>query len=381
MAPAYCWWETFLTDHQAYTTAELARVAGSSIEVFCVEEENAIRKRQGWTNIEQRDLEMRPFPKRWLQFVWRAIRDRRGAIHVFAGPFGSVRLTVAMFIAVMRGRRVFLLTEPYSPIPSGYFDDRARIAGFIKSKIRPALYRFYGFIFAKRIQGVFAISTRAITQVRAMGFEPARIFPFGYFVPPAATADEPNNKIDHSFGMRLIFVGTLNQTKGLDILVRAADMLRARGVQFTVDVYGHGDKSEFGLDTSAVRYRGPIPFGESQRIIAGYDFLVLPSRYDGWGVVVNEALMAGVPVICSDGAGASAMVKRWDCGIVYMHRGPLELAAALETAITDMTGLQRMREQCLKIRQSLSPRIAGQYLFAATNRRESSDLTIPNPWY
>src|SRR5262249_36569992 len=31
---------------------------------------------------------------------------------------------------------------------------------------------------------------------------------------------------------------------------------------------------------------------------------VLPSRYDGWGVVVNQALAAGLPVICSDAVGA-----------------------------------------------------------------------------
>jgi glycosyltransferase involved in cell wall biosynthesis len=34
------------------------------------------------------------------------------------------------------------------------------------------------------------------------------------------------------------------------------------------------------------------------------DVFVLPSRYDGWGVVVNQALGAGLPVVCSEAVGA-----------------------------------------------------------------------------
>src|SRR5512134_3369011 len=34
------------------------------------------------------------------------------------------------------------------------------------------------------------------------------------------------------------------------------------------------------------------------------DVFVLPSRYDGWGVVVNQAVAAGLPVICSNQVGA-----------------------------------------------------------------------------
>jgi glycosyltransferase involved in cell wall biosynthesis len=39
------------------------------------------------------------------------------------------------------------------------------------------------------------------------------------------------------------------------------------------------------------------------------DVLLLPSRYDGWGAVVNEALMCGVPVVCSDNCGAADLLR------------------------------------------------------------------------
>ena len=40
------------------------------------------------------------------------------------------------------------------------------------------------------------------------------------------------------------------------------------------------------------------------------DVLILPSVYDGWGAVVNEALQVGCYVICSDACGASDLMKK-----------------------------------------------------------------------
>jgi glycosyltransferase involved in cell wall biosynthesis len=46
-----------------------------------------------------------------------------------------------------------------------------------------------------------------------------------------------------------------------------------------------------------------------RRELSQADILILPSHWDGWGAVVNEALMAGVPVICSDFCGAADLIK------------------------------------------------------------------------
>jgi glycosyltransferase involved in cell wall biosynthesis len=44
---------------------------------------------------------------------------------------------------------------------------------------------------------------------------------------------------------------------------------------------------------------------------------VLPSRFDGWGAVVNEALMVGTPVICSNRCGASDVIENGRNGYVF----------------------------------------------------------------
>lgn len=46
----------------------------------------------------------------------------------------------------------------------------------------------------------------------------------------------------------------------------------------------------------------------TKTLMAAHDYLVLPSKYDGWGAVVNEALSSGIRVICSDSCGAEVLI-------------------------------------------------------------------------
>ena len=50
------------------------------------------------------------------------------------------------------------------------------------------------------------------------------------------------------------------------------------------------------------------------------DILVLPSIYDGWGAVINEALQAGLYVVCSDACGAADLLNDDKLGKVF-HSG------------------------------------------------------------
>ena len=59
-------------------------------------------------------------------------------------------------------------------------------------------------------------------------------------------------------------------------------------------------------DSVGCRFAGFQPVAELPQLFAEADVFVLPSRHDGWGVVVNQAIAAGMPVICSDAVGAAA---------------------------------------------------------------------------
>ena len=69
-------------------------------------------------------------------------------------------------------------------------------------------------------------------------------------------------------------------------------------------------------------------------VYADADVLVCPSRRDVWGIPVIEAMAAGLPIVCSSGAGASAAVRAADAGVV-VPSDPVALAAALGTLLGD----------------------------------------------
>lgn len=114
--------------------------------------------------------------------------------------------------------------------------------------------------------------------------------------PNHALADEPV----------FLFCGQMIPRKGVDLLLNAFARL------------GRGRLLLIGREADLPRLLAALPSAARERVTyAGFqppealpgffsqaDVFVLPSRHDGWGVVVNQALGAGLPVICSDQVGA-----------------------------------------------------------------------------
>lgn len=107
-----------------------------------------------------------------------------------------------------------------------------------------------------------------------------------------------------------LFCGQMIRRKGVDLLLTAFDRLVAKGLDVMLRLVGReADLSQFLAAVSPaamarIRYEGFQPPERLSEYFSHSDIFVLPSRHDGWGVVVNQALGAGLPVIVSDGVGA-----------------------------------------------------------------------------
>jgi glycosyltransferase involved in cell wall biosynthesis len=379
-------WQPLLTSHQAYTFQALGRAAGSSVTAFVAQAQDDIRAAQGWTPLSDASLsiDIRLLPQsKWLAYARQQLSIHRQAIHIFGSPFDRLKMMAVLGLAILYGLEIYLISEPYSPISAGYLRDGAKLPNLIKAKLRPAAYRAYGLLLGRRIDGVFAISPLAVTQYRSIGIPSKRVFPFGYFVPlqNAGRAVTPDENKSATGELRLICVATLIARKGIPELIAAVHALRGHGVASCLEVYGSGNPEEFQFDGAAVKYGGVIPFGFAQAFIAKYDLLVLPSFYDGWGVVVNEALMAGVPVVCSNRVGAGAVVKKWGCGLVYdlAEHGALE--QALLQVARSPSELQQMRQAARQAGAALDPEVAGQYMMQVLRSVRLDQSAPACPWY
>lgn len=58
-----------------------------------------------------------------------------------------------------------------------------------------------------------------------------------------------------------------------------------------------------------VRFRDVVKGPALEKFYLRADLVIVPSRWDGWGMAVNEALFAGVPVAATDCCGAASVIK------------------------------------------------------------------------
>ncbi len=78
-----------------------------------------------------------------------------------------------------------------------------------------------------------------------------------------------------------------------------------------------------------VTFTGTLPMSSARQIISQSHVLILPSLYDGWGAVVNEALMEGTMVYCSDKCGASVLIDAPSRGRIFSPKDSAALAKFL----------------------------------------------------
>lgn len=122
------------------------------------------------------------------------------------------------------------------------------------------------------------------------------------------------NALAHRQPFQLVYLGHLNERKGVQYLFPALQILKDRGLTgFHLEVVGFG-----GLETWARTYvndNGLDPFvtfhgriDDPLSHVAAADLMVIPSLYDSFPNTVLEALFVGTPVIGADSAGISTML-------------------------------------------------------------------------
>jgi glycosyltransferase involved in cell wall biosynthesis len=189
--------------------------------------------------------------------------------------------------------------------------------------------------------GGLAVGSAARRYLEAYGLAPEHIhiLPNTIDVPAyARAADEARAHADEIRRARdlpagyLLFVGRLVEAKGISDLLAAHASLGADAPRLLVA--GEGPLREVVDAAPNVRLLG---FQDTARLIELYALataLVVPSRDEPWGVVVNEALACGTPVIASDAVGAAEdLIRNGIDGRVIPAGDVRALATAMATAI------------------------------------------------
>jgi glycosyltransferase involved in cell wall biosynthesis len=146
---------------------------------------------------------------------------------------------------------------------------------------------------------------------------------------------------------RLMFVGKLEPSKGVELLVNA--LARLKSTKWTLDVYGEGSQGEFYKQLAEqlgvahkISWKGYVP---NEQVLSAYqsaDVFVFPSLKEPTGGALLEAMAAGLPVVCVD-AGGPAYAVDSTCGIKVRLADKASMVAELAAAIDRTLELPALR--------------------------------------
>jgi glycosyltransferase involved in cell wall biosynthesis len=148
----------------------------------------------------------------------------------------------------------------------------------------------------------------------------------------------------------VLFAGKLLAFKGPLSLVRAVTLLRLQGVNAEIVVAGAGPldgrvRAEAEKLAVPLRALGFCNQSQMPSVYAAADVLALPSEHETWGLVCNEALACGTPIVVSDQVGCAPDLAGDDCvGRRFIVGSDAALAAALGRTIASPPSAQKILE-------------------------------------
>jgi glycosyltransferase involved in cell wall biosynthesis len=174
----------------------------------------------------------------------------------------------------------------------------------------------------------------------------------------------------------LLHVGQMVARKGIAEFLQAARRLQEEGLNFSVVLVGGGRDSAklqrlaVDLRLSNVHFYPSQPAKSMPGFYRSADVLIFPTMTDVWGLVANEAILSGVPVLCSKYAGCAP--ELFDGESIFDPANEKEFVEALRRAVAGQ--LPRTNKARLRSSAVVGDAIANAILEACTSPRPK----VPN---
>jgi len=363
-------WQNQMSFHQSAHIRALADTYGCDVTWVVGEKTTPARAAMGWPVADPAPVRVvvAPDEREVQQLAEHAPAD---SVHVFSG--------IRAYSVVRNGLAACLPTAA----ALGVLAERGAGHG-LGGLARRARWRLGWVRLRSRISFLLTIGSGACQWYARCGVPPERIFPYGYFMerPAPATSPRPQQTT-----VRIAYVGGLVHGKGVDILVSALARLRTRNWRATIIGEGplrttiEGLVRRLGVG-SHVAFTGVLPHAGAMAALAQHDLLVLPSRRkDGWGAVVSEALMRGVPAICTDQCGAADLLREPWRGEVVRAGSVRSLSDALERWIARGPGTLQESQRMRAWSSCIEGESAAAYLLDVVNCALGGGPRPTPPWH
>ncbi|WP_229216421.1 glycosyltransferase family 4 protein [Dyadobacter sp. 3J3] len=157
-----------------------------------------------------------------------------------------------------------------------------------------------------------------------------------------------------------VYVGRLAEEKNLELLIKAFISVKEKSnssFDWTLLFVGDGPAKEklkelsgAELKNETIEFAGGHPWYKVPAWLAKSDILILPSKSEPWGLVVNEAMVCGMPVIVSEKCGcAEDLVRNGINGFLFNPESQSELETAIEFFLKNPEKIDSMGKESLKL--------------------------------
>ena len=212
----------------------------------------------------------------------------------------------------------------------------------------------------RRADAVRPVSPYTEGLVRDLGVEPAAMFPAFMDLEPFLGPVEPLPERPVA-----LFVGVLERYKNVDGLLEAWRLAQPRVPEAQLRIVGIGRLAPL-VEAAHVAWTPELPAEGVAEALDNASVLVLPSRSEGMGRIIVEALARGRPVLATAVGGIRDLVRDGENGVLVDSTDPGPLAEALVATLSDAALLARLAAAA---RPSVEPMLATPEEYAARLRR------------
>lgn len=154
--------------------------------------------------------------------------------------------------------------------------------------------------------------------------------------------------------LEVVYFGTIGVRKGVVYLLKAFENLASERIRLTCIGSIEPELKGISQKYPQVRFEKPLPHKDLAKRLRDFDVFVMPSLEDGFGLVVPQAMAAGLVPVVSKAVGASELISDGKNGVLIQPKDSEAIVRVLKGFLNDPNRLDNMRTNVVKDKTSLS---------------------------
>ena len=342
-------WMNYPSHHQSHFFYTLNQ-NGFNLKVFYYSKISEERKLQGWTTNKLQEYESFINAKSLAKIL----DDSKQYVHIVPGYGSGFTRNLAVELS-KRNIKWVHWSEKSTPGWRWY-----------KSYI---VKKWYAYYINRYALGALAQGKLAEDDFRRWGIK-KNIGHLSYSIKPLNEVPALKTLQDFKQNRKaFLYLGRLINLKGVDILIKAFSLVKSE--DWCLILVGNGDKENELMDlihklkipANKILFHPFVNSVDVNQVLVAADVFILPSREDGWGVVLNEAASLGKPLIASTMVGAAwHLIHEGENGFKFKSNDEYDLFSKMKKYIDNPDLAINQKSNSIEIFNSYSSEVMAKNL-------------------